>query len=280
MRPLPLLKSWIRKILQSVHRAPVVASASIETHREPPQHKILLACFPKSGSTFITGKMAALPGWESISLVPFYGRRDQELDAPCLDQAMRSTGCFVSHHHTRCSENTIVNCNKYGLDVIVLTRDLKDVAVSLSDHWDNESLVGPTCYLNPDLLMAVDRDPDLTRLRLIVRHVLPWYISFFLSWRHHCNEIGGKVVWISYEDFFGQDLEASFESLLQELGIFVPSDAVHQVISDSTTPARRNKGVQGRGATAFSNDAAAYEDLIRLLACYPTTDFSRIFTPL
>jgi hypothetical protein len=40
----------------------------------------LVACMPKSGSTFLTEALASLPGFKRAVLVPQHGRREQELE--------------------------------------------------------------------------------------------------------------------------------------------------------------------------------------------------------
>ena len=43
------------------------------------KHKILLACFPKSGSTYISKVVASHKDFVNCSLVPSHDRREQEL---------------------------------------------------------------------------------------------------------------------------------------------------------------------------------------------------------
>lgn len=45
--------------------------------------RVLVACMPKSGSTYLSGAIEALPGFIRAHLVPGYGRREQEL---CIEK--------------------------------------------------------------------------------------------------------------------------------------------------------------------------------------------------
>lgn len=156
--------------------------------------QVLLACFPKSGSTFISSKLARFPGWRRADFVPAYGRRDQELEQAAIVRSMSSLSGLnqsqVAQHHCRASEHSLRLVNKFDIRVLVLVRNLMDVALSISDHWDRESVVGPTACLDESLLAELDASP-VTRLQFIVQHVLPWYVSFYLSWLRHGNEVRG-----------------------------------------------------------------------------------------
>jgi len=152
-----------------------------------------------------------------------------------------------------------------------------DVAVSLSDHLDRESLVWPIAYLDESLLAELDASP-VTRLQFIVQHFLPWYVSFYLSWLRHGAEVRGGVMFIRYEQFFA-DPDRSFQEVVQFLGETMSRDQLELALNASDQT-RLNKGVAGRGVQAFEADPIAYQKLVDLLAGYPGVDFSPIFQPL
>jgi len=243
--------------------------------------QILIACFPKSGSTFIAAKIARLAGCGKFSFVPAGGRRDQELEQSTIVRVMLSFSGFgknlVAQHHCRASEHSLQLVNKFDMKVVVIVRSLMDVAVSLSDHWDRESVVGPIAYLNESLLAELDASP-VTRLQFIVQHVLPWYVSFYLSWLLHGGEIRGGVMFIRYEDFFSDPVR-SFSDVARFVGENMTQQQLELALNASDQT-RLNRGVSGRGAQAFEADPIAYQKLHDLLACYPGVDFSPIFQSL
>jgi len=245
------------------------------------QKQVLLACFPKSGSTFISSKLSRLPGWSRTHFVPAYGRRDQELEQAAIVRSMSLLSglnqCLVAQHHCRASEHSLYLVNRFNIKVLVLVRNLMDVALSYSDHWDRESVVGPTAYLDESLLTELDAS-SVTRLQFVVQHVLPWYVSFYLSWLRHGGEVRGGVMLICYERFFADPVH-SIAEVSQFVGVNVTRDQLELALkaSDQT---RLNKGVAGRGVQAFEADPVAYQKLVDLLAGYPGVDFSPIFQPL
>ena len=105
---------------------------------------ILIACMPKSGSTFLSDVIGQCPGFRRAILTPSAGRREQEID----EQLLRKLGkvSYVAQHHVRNSEWTSEMCNAYGVAPIVLVRSLQDVVVSLRDHMRRESAVFPQFF--------------------------------------------------------------------------------------------------------------------------------------
>ncbi|MCT0217080.1 sulfotransferase domain-containing protein [Synechococcus sp. CS-1330] len=254
----------------------LVASRKIRRRKQ-----ILLACFPKSGSTFLSSKLCRLPGCSRADFLPAYGRRDQELERAAIVRSMISLSTFnkslVAQHYCRASEHSLRLVNKFDMKVVVLVRSLMDVALSLSDHWDRESVVGPIVYLSESLLAELDASP-VTRLQFIVQHVLPWYVSFYLSWLRHGAEVRGGVLFIRYEQFFCDPVR-SFLEVAQFVGENMTQEQLELNLkaSDQT---RLNKGLPGRGMQAFEADPIAYQKLLDLLVGYPGVDFSPIFQPL
>src|SRR5579872_1434315 len=139
-----------------------------------PAH-ILIACMPKSGSTFLTDVIAELPGLRRVSLAPTSDRREQEIDEYCLQQVDRLG--FVAQHHVRYSDWTAEMCRDYGLAPVVLVRSLLDVIVSLRDHMRRESTVWPMFFVEPRHAALDDARMDA----MIARLALPWYLNFYMG---------------------------------------------------------------------------------------------------
>lgn len=243
--------------------------------------QILLACTPKSGSTYLSTKIENLSNWRRGSFVPAGGRRVQELEGNSIRTSLLNPKSIISQNHTRFSEHSALLINRFNLKVIFLVRNILDCAASVSDHWSNESVGGPMMYLNDSYLSEIDSNPNCTRLQLIASAVMPFYIQFYLSWINHCQALNTKYVWCTYESIFDKSSSTHVEigNILNQLN--VPHDL--QEIESSVyahDQTRFNKGRVGRGEELFKNDMKAYETIQRLLDCYPTVDFSPIYSPL
>jgi uncharacterized membrane protein YkvA (DUF1232 family) len=222
---------------------------------DPPVH-ILIACMPKSGSTFLTNVIAELPGFRRAELTPVYGRREQELDEFCLQQVDRSD--FVAQNHVRNSEWTAMMCRDYGLTPVVLVRSLLDVIVSLRDHIRKESHVWPIFFAGARHAQMDDAGLEL----MIARLALPWYMNFYMGWR----EAPDALV-IAYED-----LAEAPAPVIAKVMAFCGAPAAPEAIEAAIVrvradgPNRFNVGQAGRGRSLRPDAVRA---VLEMLDFYP-----------
>jgi hypothetical protein len=242
---------------------------------------VVIACFPKSGSTFISDRLAAIDGCERAVFVPVGERREQEIETASVKRELRAhpLSHLVAQLHVRLNANTAAICTRFDIQCVVLTRNLMDCLVSICDHWDQESCVGPCAYWTPDLISDMERS-GMSRLHAVTLTVAPWYVSFYLSW------MGWRAEWtaekpplfLTYEEFFA-DTRTSLRELTVQLGMQVDASQLEAALAVDRT-SRFNRGVSGRGREAFQKDRYAYAALLDLLSLYPSIDFAPIFTPL
>ena len=220
---------------------------------------ILIACQPKSASTFLTQAIANLPGFKSVGLVPGYDRREQELCEARLQRfRFRQGKLYVAQHHVRHSLPTQQLIDKYGICVVVLIRDLFDVVISLRDHVRKESPVGPMLYLDT----AHPSLSDDALEQAIARLALPWYLNFYMSWRG----VPG-VTLVNYDDLLDQPRE-TVASICAQAGIGATADVIDRAIAGARGQTTRfNKGQRGRGQLLSQTTRNLILDL---LALYPS----------
>lgn len=199
--------------------------------------KVLIACFPKSGSTFLTGLIAALPGFDIAHYVPYYGRREQELEEGLIESPSDSEH-EVAQHHVRASDYTLELIDKHDITPIVLVRNVYDCCVSYADHLSKESTVIPTAFFDEEMA----EQPFERRLDAVFDLVLPWYFNFYVSWwRAKPSAI------VTYEDFIlGSATEK--HATLTNLGLPVSLEDVTRAQELASMQASRlNVGKAGRG---------------------------------
>ena len=243
--------------------------------------QVLLACLPKSGSTYISSAIAHLADWKQTCLFTGLHRSEQDLEEACVSRRlMKYIGFSVlAQHHCRATERNIRLIQDYRFKTVVLVRNFMDCAVSLADHWDNESTLASMYWLDGQDLSAIDASRYLTRLQFIVRYAMPWYIQFYIGWQRSLQVLDGEILILRYEDFF-KDVNAGFLNLFGSLCIDVKGAASLGSLELPAQDVRFNKGVSGRGKKAFANDPIAYDLLIDLLSMYPSVDFADVFSPL
>ena len=219
-------------------------------------HHILIACMPKSGSTFLSAALAFSAGVKRVDLVPDYGRREQEL---CEIRMVEHAGVdYVAQHHIRHSQWTEKLCRDYDVSAVVLIRSLFDVVVSLRDHVRRESPVGSMFYLEKKHIERSNSDIE----RMMATLAIPWYINFYMGWRGKRN---AKIV--MYEDLVAAP-EKTIADILDYAGVAASEDQISAGIRRVTASgqARMNAGVVGRGRGLDPGTIALIMDM---LSMYP-----------
>ncbi|MBB4954501.1 hypothetical protein H4S14_002978 [Agrobacterium vitis] len=225
---------------------------------------ILVACAPKSASTFIANALKVGLGSRLASLAcptasalssSMLGAnlRSQELDELALLRNGLDPRNYVAQHHVRCTPYLARQLALYGVKPIVTIRNFFDSLVSLDDmlvSWRKVYEQVQTRFFNDGLPAYYSDMPQDERLDLLVDAHAVWYVQFLLSWQK-CETFGlVKPLWISYEnDFLGDK-----QQLAAKIATFIGSDFVDpQKLADALadkrdgTSLRLNKGIAGRG---------------------------------
>ncbi|WP_025897845.1 sulfotransferase domain-containing protein [Sneathiella glossodoripedis] len=220
------------------------------------KNHLFIACAPKSASTFISHVFAELPGMKRRSLVPGWGEREQELCAIRLSRYNLTH--YVAQHHTKYSDTLEKYIKQYNLKPIVLVRNLADTVVSICDHLRTETIKSP--------MVAMDRKhmelDDSTLQEMIARLSIPWFLSFYGSWRY-----SGAAPIYHYDDYTTEPLNFIMK-VAKDLNIGQNSETIEQAIkkAQSKGSLRFNIGKPGRGAYLSQ---PAKDSLARLLDFYP-----------
>lgn len=204
--------------------------------------KLLIACAPKSGSTYLVRLLMNLTGNPRLIGSQFLGSNEQDLDAVKMYQLRHDDGIF--HHHLKATENNIDLVKKYDLKVVVITRNIFDSLVSLKDHIRRESDRMPTGYIPP----YYNRMNEEDQYRLLAAGHTSWYLNFVLSWHTYAKE-RPDVLWLTYERLF-EDPVKSVELCLTLLGNEMQKEDIEKGIREvSRIPeeTRKNVGKMGRG---------------------------------
>lgn len=201
--------------------------------------RILLACMPKSGSTFLTDVIEALPGFRRAKLSPSPpSGRYPELDEARLKAV--GHGNFVAQEHVLCNEWTAKMCDDFRLKPVVLVRSLPDAIVSNRDHIRREGGAQQLCLADPCAAGVA----DATLEALIAHFRAPWYVNFYMSWR----AVRGALM-ISYEELIA-DPERTVRKIIDFAGASATEQAIARAVSEVSDrrQSRLNVGVAGRGA--------------------------------
>ncbi len=201
---------------------------------------IFVACFQKSGSTYLTELLSEITGFPSRALVAAYGHNDQDVHEFALEDVERESS--VTQQHAKGTANNVALLEKYGIKPVVLVRDIFDVTVSLYDHIERGRDRVPTGFVHREYWRLTKDE----KLLYLVRIHAPWYFNFFVSWREASSSI--DVLWLTYEELFA-DQVGTVSRVLGFYGLSAERATIEAAIR-STTGARStrfNVGVSGRG---------------------------------
>jgi hypothetical protein len=233
--------------------------------RRPGQDtKFLVACLPKSGSTYLSMLIGNLPDFSLTTYAPAGGRREQELSETLMRKACRLPR-HVVQQHVRASDYTLELIQRFDVTPIVLVRNIYDSVVSLAEHLVNESSVGPIAYFDQSLCQLPFQD----RVNAIIDLAAPWYFNFYVSWW-----LARREAIVTYEDVIlgGAKRQSEF---LRSIGLATDLEEVRSAHEKTKRQFTRfNIGKAGRGANLL--DPSSRKKLSRLASYYPEVDFSSI----
>ena len=235
------------------------AKLTIKRSRQP---NILLACAPKSASTFLHAVLtrslglpsaclfAATLDWGSAAL---HGSalREQEPDELALIRNGLNQRGYVAQHHARCSPYLARLIEIYNIKPIVTYRNLFDTVVSLDDmmmEWRSKPGTIDHGYFADGLPTGFERRERADRLMILAQRLIPWFVQFYLSWRKAEQEGLVKPLWISYEQDFLGDKAKLASRIAAFTGVGDPT-AIAAALEDRSAgkSKRLNQGVAGRG---------------------------------
>lgn len=228
-----------------------------------PRTHILLACMPKSGSTYLSNAIGRLPGIHKTSLVTHYGRTEQDLDA--WRALRKSRYSYICQHHVRYHEKTAEILTSFSIWPIVLVRDIHDCVISLRDHVRRESVDNAMAFIDERHLDMSDDELET----LIVQMAIPWYINFYVSW-HQCP----NAYWVTYQELVADPVRV-IAGIADHVGVrdMAISQIEEALKSGDTSADRINVGRHGRGQMLSDENK---ESIRQYCAAYPDIDFSRL----
>ena len=229
-------------------------------------HTIFISALPKSGSTFLVNVLAEVTGYQSFFL-GYHQLNEQDLYLPNLIDAWSLN--VISHQHTRASAPNLALMRQFAIRPVILTRDIYDATVSLTDHLERESPQTPLLNV-PDDFMTRGR---AERLDMVIDLALPWYIRFVADWRLAEQD----CLWLRYEELT-TDGVGVVRRILAHHGLDREAGAIERALIQARGDRSRfNKGIAGRGAEELSDSQKAR--IVALTRYYPAVDFSALGLP-
>ncbi len=212
-------------------------------------HRILIACAPKTGSTYLTTLFALLPKFSRVILNTVGGRQEEELRQERL-LAFHHLN-YVAKNHIMCSAHRAALIERYGLKTIVITRSLADSIVSYRDHLADTS--SPLQVIEAP--SGFQDMPKTEQYNCLIDLAAPWYINFVASWLNFAPTLNS--VFVHYESLI-QDPAGTIRDATDKLGITMTLASIEEAVETaSLRDTRKNVGIAGRGTTELTTDQRA-----------------------
>lgn len=175
--------------------------------------RMLVAAPMKSGSTFVTKALSDALGLPRISLIMLLARaydyamlgaatRAHEIDELALISACCRPEGFISHHHMLASPFLARQAELYGLDLVLIRRNIFDMLVSLDDFTlKNIATDADTdVFFNRGLPTNYARLDFEQRISRLIDRNLTFYVNYYTSWTLAEQQDLIRPFWISYEE--------------------------------------------------------------------------------
>jgi hypothetical protein len=231
---------------------------------------LLIACMPKSGSTYLHTVLREITGLGDAYVSEWGEQNEGDI---CERRLRRLRRRSVMHQHVKATQTNLKWMLKYGVRPIVQTRSLFDVVPSIHDHLEQSQGGLPCGYDCQEFWSRNWND----RLDFLIHMHLPWYFNFLLSWREAASEI--EICPISYEDLFADQVG----SLTRILDFFRVPASQEQIVAAIARASRRNTrfnmGVSGRGNRVLTS---RHKQAIRNLAVvggFELSETGRVVSP-
>lgn len=200
--------------------------------------QLYIACFPKSGSTYLTKLLSHLTGY-SISMVLENPYNEQDIQPHILRKLIKRN--LVIHQHTKGTLFNVQLMQDNNIRPTILIRNIADTVFSLRDHILKETRYVATGYVHNEFF---EMSPQQQIDYLINIH-MPWYFSFLVSWAEASTTI--DCHWLDYENLFANTV-TECKKIIDFYHLDFTEQAITQAIETlPRSETRYNVGTSGRG---------------------------------
>lgn len=159
------------------------------------ENHILIACLPKSGSTFIANSLVNITNFEFIQFQSRRATNDHNIDPNILYFNLNKSTITQLHLKPNLLNKELLL--ESNIKVVFLYRGVLDSLRSLNNHILNEN--------DQWFMFTASEDykywSTQKQFDFLIDMVLPWYINFLSSWKIELELQDVKILEIDYDDF-------------------------------------------------------------------------------
>ncbi len=214
---------------------------------------IYIACFPKSGSTYLSSLLSEVSGFKVSNPIQFVFHNEQDILEDKLKKMSKLN--TVTQLHTKGTYDNIKLLKKYRIKPIILVRNIYDTLISCYDHIHNHDKKMPNGYIHKHFFKMNQSE----KFDFLISVHLPWYFNFYISWLEASKTM--DTLWVTYDDIFNNQIKTT-KNILNFYNINKEDDEIKNAIEKiKNRNTRFNKGISGRGNILSTTQKNKIKDL-------------------
>jgi hypothetical protein len=217
---------------------------------------LLLAFAPKSAGTFLRGALIKAVDGQLVRTVHAQGGRDAQPYLPTFLNYFSggvTTKTLVTHLHMQALPANEHFINAFGIRPIIMLRSIADMMAS---YWDMLDAADDPTDMGVNFLVPADfkRRAPGEKQEFLLRMLLPWYLSFYASWKSFAFRHLDRLLAVRFEDLVGDPVKLMAQ-ILRHAGLTQFERNCAQAYGTAwklRTELRYNQGNHGRGLSYFT----------------------------
>lgn len=185
---------------------------------------ILIACLPKSGSTFIANSIANITNFEFIQFQSKRATNDHNIDPNILYFNLNKSTITQLHLKPNILNKDILL--ESNIKVVFLYRGILDSLRSFNNHILSEN--------DQWFMFTASKDYKYwsaqKQFDFLIDMVLPWYINFLSSWKVELEIQDLDILEVDYDDFKNDNL-STIKKILQFYNLNYSDEEIEKGLS-------------------------------------------------
>ena len=229
---------------------------------------VVCAAMPKSGSTFVTRKLAEYLNCTHTNLAAGRGCGETEVSPHRMLDLLNED--VVIHQHVLGTEGNAHYIFKYADTVIFQTRNIQETLLSFRRHLLGESLYWQFMTFGPSFRTLSPGH----QLDQIVDLVAPWMLNFYVSWAGYLKNPppGARLLHLDYREVDASESEA-LRRIIREVEGSCDEERLRMTLEQKIGTYRKK---ENDWIEPVEFTEAQLARIRRLASYFPETDFSPI----
>lgn len=235
---------------------------------------VVLAFAPKAAGTFLRTAVILASDGQLVRTVYAQGGRDAQFYLPSFVEYYfggLTPRTLVTHVHMQALGANCHLIKALSLKPVIMLRPVLDMLASYIDMLMVDEVArkeGLNCLIPHDIAQW----DASSRADFMIDMVVPWYASYFATWRDFVDAEPERTLVLRFNDFIANPAQ-TVQAILAHSGVPQTAETCAEALQTAwgqRNGLRYNKGVSGRGKDYFS--AEQIERMVRLFAPFKSLE--------